>query len=185
MAKRGVCVECAREMRIASKGMCCSCYRKATLIRAVCQCCSKERVIATKDGRCRSCYERERLSKRPGEHEAKRQYLRRYRMRPDFLEREKAREQRRRENPEYLDRKREVERIRNISKYGISVVQYERLCERGCAVCGSRERPHLDHDHTTGVFRDLLCGKCNQALGLLQDSPIVIEALLGYIRKHK
>ena len=45
-------------------------------------------------------------------------------------------------------------------------------------------RGELDHDHTTGKIRALLCLPCNTALGLLRDDPIRIEALLGYIRRH-
>ena len=55
-----------------------------------------------------------------------------------------------------------------------------------CAVCGVWEsecskRLHMDHDYATGKFRGWLCGQCNAALGLLQDSREVISDLLKYI----
>jgi hypothetical protein len=40
----------------------------------------------------------------------------------------------------------------------------------------------VDHDHATGIFRGLLCHGCNGALGLLKESPEVVERLLQYVR---
>lgn len=52
-----------------------------------------------------------------------------------------------------------------------------------CEVC--RQPPggrllDLDHDHVTGKVRGLLCNRCNQALGLLNDSAEAIRSLLDY-----
>jgi hypothetical protein len=43
------------------------------------------------------------------------------------------------------------------------------------------ERLALDHDHTTGEFRGFLCQKCNQAIGLLNDSPELLRIAAEYI----
>lgn len=53
-----------------------------------------------------------------------------------------------------------------------------------CDACGSSERLCLDHDHSTLELRGTLCNRCNVALGLLDDDPVRIEALLRYIRSH-
>jgi len=55
-----------------------------------------------------------------------------------------------------------------------------------CHVCGVPEieckhRLAMDHDHSTGKFRGWLCHKCNQAAGLLKESPEVIIALAEYV----
>jgi hypothetical protein len=39
----------------------------------------------------------------------------------------------------------------------------------------------MDHDHSTGRFRALLCGGCNSALGLLKESTERIQGLKKYI----
>jgi Autographiviridae endonuclease VII len=55
-----------------------------------------------------------------------------------------------------------------------------------CAVCGNQQKCylHVDHDHTTGVVRGLLCSDCNTALGHLHDSPEIICNLLQYISQY-
>lgn len=47
------------------------------------------------------------------------------------------------------------------------------------------ERAHLDHDHTTGRYRGLLCGYCNLMLGFARDNPAVLRAAILYLKKHK
>lgn len=74
--------------------------------------------------------------------------------------------------------------------YGITLEQFEqmRAAQDGkCAVCREpfTKVPHVDHDHSTGAVRDLLCGGCNVGLGRFQDNPERMEAAAAYIRKHK
>jgi hypothetical protein len=56
--------------------------------------------------------------------------------------------------------------------YGITVEQYDQLLEKqgnSCPIC-QRDRSHfktnlcVDHNHTTGEIRGLLCGYCNRRL---------------------
>lgn len=51
----------------------------------------------------------------------------------------------------------------------------------GCAICGSKERMCLDHDHATGVVRGALCDPCNKALGFFGDDPDRLRAALVYL----
>lgn len=54
------------------------------------------------------------------------------------------------------------------------------LCENpGC----DRKVSAEDHDHGTGWFRGWLCHQCNSALGLLKDSPAMIQGLLAYLER--
>jgi hypothetical protein len=82
--------------------------------------------------------------------------------------------------------------------YGITLEEYELLAKEQdyrCKSCGEKEtsnNSHLtgvcalavDHNHVTGQKRGLLCGRCNKALGLLDDNPDKIEALLKYLRLY-
>ncbi len=76
--------------------------------------------------------------------------------------------------------------------YGITEEDYQRMFEQQGGVCAACRQPetrmnerlkgrlHVDHDHVTGQVRALLCLNCNTALGMLEDEPQRIEALLAY-----
>lgn len=73
-------------------------------------------------------------------------------------------------------------------KYGITLDQYdEMLTAQGgcCAVCGREPRPdialHVDHDHQTGRIRGILCFRCNNSLGDLDDDPVLLRKAAGYL----
>jgi hypothetical protein len=53
-----------------------------------------------------------------------------------------------------------------------------------CAICDEPEPQHLDHDHSTGAIRQLLCQRCNHGLGLFRDDPIVLHAAGYYVSLH-
>lgn len=40
----------------------------------------------------------------------------------------------------------------------------------------------VDHDHTTGKIRGLLCGRCNWVLGLVEDNEKLLCALSKYLK---
>lgn len=50
-----------------------------------------------------------------------------------------------------------------------------------CEVCGSENKLSIDHDHVTGQVRGLLCGKCNVALGMVNDDVPTMLSLAEYI----
>jgi hypothetical protein len=58
-----------------------------------------------------------------------------------------------------------------------------------CAICGRHEsefktRFHIDHDHTTGKLRALLCSGCNTGIGGLQDDAELCIKAYDYLRKY-
>lgn len=64
------------------------------------------------------------------------------------------------------------------------------LNEQGnsCAICKNKEstfstRLFIDHCHSTGKVRGLLCMKCNSGLGLFKDSTINLESAKNYLMK--
>ena len=72
--------------------------------------------------------------------------------------------------------------------YGITIEQFDQMMEdcNGQCVCGAtrgranREALHVDHNHSTGQVRGLLCSKCNRALGLVEN-PEVLRKLANYL----
>lgn len=57
--------------------------------------------------------------------------------------------------------------------YNLTAAEYDALLSRQsgqCAICKSEGPLLVDHDHTTGVVRGLLCHQCNITLGWLKDS---------------
>ena len=54
-----------------------------------------------------------------------------------------------------------------------------------CANPGCTEKAgHVDHCHTTDKVREVLCPKCNQGLGCLNEDPQRIAGLIQYIAAH-
>jgi len=76
--------------------------------------------------------------------------------------------------------------------YGLSVDEYNNLLveqENRCAICFTsvEQLPRglvVDHNHTTGKARGLLCHACNVALGMLKESEDNLMGALSYLRKH-
>ena len=72
-----------------------------------------------------------------------------------------------------------------LSKYDITVTEYDTMYDNQdgrCKICkglpnGNRNRLSVDHDHSTGKVRGLLCNTCNTGLGMFRDnSELLIEA---------
>lgn len=77
-------------------------------------------------------------------------------------------------------------------RYGLTHADYERLLTfqgGGCAICGTppetqhHGRLHIDHDHTTGAVRGLLCFQHNVWMdrGLPTDSPELLVLAAKYL----
>lgn len=82
-------------------------------------------------------------------------------------------------------------------KYGISLLEYQQLlAAQGakCAICERAEqsvrqgrsfRLAVDHCHTTGKIRGLLCANCNRGVGLLGDDPEACDRAAEYLRRTR
>lgn len=76
---------------------------------------------------------------------------------------------------------------RRLNKRGITEEQYLKMLEQQenrCAICRKERALDIDHCHTQGHVRGLLCSSCNRALGFLEDDPVIIESALEYLRAH-
>lgn len=68
--------------------------------------------------------------------------------------------------------------------YGLTPAAYDDMLAGqggGCAVCSSTESLVVDHNHETGEVRGILCSRCNSALGLLKDSPVLLNRASSYL----
>ncbi len=75
-----------------------------------------------------------------------------------------------------------------IRNYGITLADKQNMLfnQMGeCAVDGcSNEAVCVDHNHTTGKVRELLCYGCNTAIGMIKESLEVASGIVEYIRRH-
>ena len=81
--------------------------------------------------------------------------------------------------------------------YGIDSAQYYKMLEDQegkCAICKSdsnntshqsKNKMFIDHCHTTGQVRGLLCSKCNHALGLFDDDTENLKSAISYLAKFE
>jgi hypothetical protein len=65
--------------------------------------------------------------------------------------------------------------------YGISQYEYEMLDVGACHICGDDVPLVVDHCHTTGDVRGLICQPCNKALGFARDSIKRLSAMIDYL----
>lgn len=73
-------------------------------------------------------------------------------------------------------------------KYGVTKSWYEAtlLAQNNCCdICGKEftASPHIDHNHTTGQARGLLCYSCNSAIGRFQENPEILQKAIDYLAK--
>jgi hypothetical protein len=78
--------------------------------------------------------------------------------------------------------------------YRITEARYaELLLAQGgrCAICQTdkgNDKGHalfIDHCHTTGTVRGLLCNRCNSALGYMADSPERLRLAADYLERAR
>jgi len=83
--------------------------------------------------------------------------------------------------------------------YGINIQQYQDMLNEQhnlCAVCDNKEsimnqksnkiqKLSVDHNHTTGKIRGLLCTACNKGLGMLKDNPDIVLKGYHYLMKYE
>lgn len=78
------------------------------------------------------------------------------------------------------------------ANYGLSLDDYNAKYaeqEGCCSICHTHQLEltkslHVDHCHTTGKIRGLLCFKCNTLLGKVNDNPEILASAINYLRVH-
>ncbi len=82
---------------------------------------------------------------------------------------------------------------KSCERRNISTAEYDEMwaAQDGlCSICGKAEtrtqkgklcRLAIDHNHTTGEIRGLLCSNCNTAIGLLKEDPVMFQSAIQYL----
>lgn len=75
--------------------------------------------------------------------------------------------------------------------YGITIIEYKEMFEKQkgvCAICfkhnKSSKKLGVDHNHTTGKVRSLLCDKCNRGIGFFNEDIELLKKVIKYLKKH-
>lgn len=71
-------------------------------------------------------------------------------------------------------------------KYGMTLAEVREFRDNGeCEICGSKEKLHIDHCHTAGHIRGVLCTNCNTGLGQFSEDISRMKAAIAYVEKHR
>lgn len=75
--------------------------------------------------------------------------------------------------------------------YGISLEDKRRMIDEQGGVCFTCKKPftstnktHVDHCHETEKIRGILCSNCNTTLGLVYESPAILQNMIDYLEHH-
>lgn len=76
------------------------------------------------------------------------------------------------------------------SRYGIDLETYQNMKNtqnNRCAICESpeeRRELNVDHCHSSGKVRQLLCSRCNLILGQVGDNISLLKKYILYLNTH-
>ena len=74
-------------------------------------------------------------------------------------------------------------------EYGITLARFQTMLDQQngqCRLCGKdvtlkQKDAHLDHCHTTGQLRAILCRACNTGVGMLGDNAALLRKAADYL----
>lgn len=89
-------------------------------------------------------------------------------------------------HPEVRER---AHRRNTVNRYGITLEQYVGMVkdQNGlCKLCqlplfDEPRKPVIDHCHETGKIRGVIHNRCNVAIGMLRDDPVLVKRALEYL----
>lgn len=73
-------------------------------------------------------------------------------------------------------------------KYGLTLDRFKEMIKRQenkCMICLEKKSLVVDHCHSTGIVRGLLCNQCNTMLGLAKECEEIMKRAIGYVRKSR
>lgn len=163
------CPQCGRPSTYRVKTTCRACYQKNRSAKMPFSSCHPEKVEHA-GGLCRPCYQAGYRGPRASCHPDKKRVA--FDLCQDCY------------NNLPVNKARSIKK-RRLRKYGLSDEQYQTMLDNQdgkCAICGDVPTA-VDHDHSTGLVRGLLCHSCNAGLGHFRDSPSLLEKAARYIEE--
>lgn len=93
------------------------------------------------------------------------------------------------ENKEWVENNKDKKKNSHYRRtYGISyseVIHRHSVVNNKCEVCAEeKELLAVDHCHTTGKVRGLLCMRCNLLLGKIEENKDIIFKLFNYLKER-
>lgn len=80
-----------------------------------------------------------------------------------------------------------------LNRYGISLEKYKSMLNEQlnkCKICGTEKSSNfgkrnlsVDHNHSTGEVRALLCNKCNLGVEFLEKNPGWADKAIAYLER--
>ena len=87
-----------------------------------------------------------------------------------------------------LENKHIIESKRCMKRYGITLEDKKQLIQdqnNKCLICKcvftKINKPHVDHNHSTGKVRGILCNDCNSLLGFAKENIQILQNSINYI----
>lgn len=91
----------------------------------------------------------------------------------------------------YRIRHPELSREWTLKKHGLTMDDFNNMIlnqKNRCGICyksfAKRSEVKIDHNHTTGMVRGLLCNHCNTALGFTLDDIEILKSMILYLEKY-
>ncbi len=89
----------------------------------------------------------------------------------------------------YLENKEEINMKIQLKKYNLTeqqLIAMKKESNNKCKICDlDMKKICIDHDHSTGRVRGLICNKCNSALGFFNDDINILYKAYKYLRDHE
>lgn len=92
-----------------------------------------------------------------------------------------------------IQNKEKVRDSRYTKTYGLRFKEVIEMSQGQCEICKidlifGASQPNsqsgvVDHNHTTGRVRGILCNSCNRGIGYFRDNPMFLEKAASYLRE--
>ena len=143
---------------------------------------------------CQSCKYKKTINKNPNHNKDK--YKRELEKDTKYNKNHynKSRDRRMSYSKNHYNNNKDIHRNYSLNKlYGISLEEYNnKLIEQDfkCKICGTHisnltKNLFVDHNHSNGKIRGLLCHKCNSGLGMFNENINTLTKAISYLKDNK